>query len=171
VALLGRAFDDRTRPGWLAALQPLAARVASALALPAIIAVAAAVRLTHTLREPFPLNDGGLFFAMVRDIQAAGYMLPEYTRYNGGDIPFAYPPLSLYLAALLDPVVPGSLETLFRVLPLAGSVLVVWAFAHLARAMLPGRGTACCSRPIIRGRPIRWPSAGSRSPRGRRSRG
>ncbi|HEY4668665.1 MAG TPA: hypothetical protein VIH05_02720 [Tepidiformaceae bacterium] len=140
--MLGRAFDDRTRPGWLAALQPLAARVASALALPAIIAVAAAVRLTHTLREPFPLNDGGLFFAMVRDIQAAGYMLPEYTRYNGGDIPFAYPPLSLYLAALLDPVVPGSLETLFRVLPLAGSVLVVWAFAHLARAMLPGRGTA-----------------------------
>lgn len=141
VALLGRAFGDRARPWTAAALHPLAARAAWALSLPAIIAIAAAVRLSHTLREPFPLNDGGLFLTMVRDIQAAGYALPEYTRYNGGDIPFAYPPLSMYLAALLDPLVPGSLETLFRVLPFAGSVLVVWAFSRLARMVLPGRIT------------------------------
>ena len=92
-----------------------------------------AIRAYYVLRESFPVNDGGMFYAMARDIQSAGYLLPRYTDYNGGEIPFVYPPLTLYAAALGDALTPASLldmsdrtvrgsfdiEALLRVEPLA----------------------------------------------------
>jgi len=67
------------------------------------------VRLAITLRSDFPLNDGGLFFSMARDLKRAHYALPGEKSYNGADLPFAYPPLGIYLAALADSALPAGL--------------------------------------------------------------
>ncbi len=98
-----------------------------------------AVRLYYLLPAGFPLNDGGLFYVMARDIQEARFLLPATTSYNGLGIPFAYPPLALYVAAALDYAGPWSLLDIVRFLPLVANVLAIPLFYLLARAMLPHR--------------------------------
>lgn len=105
----------------------------------AAIGLGFGVRAAHILSSNFPLNDGGLFFQMSREIQSNSYRLPEFTAYNFEDLPFTYPPLGLYLAALLDDLTLFSLLDLFRVLPLAFTSLTVVAFFLLARRILPSR--------------------------------
>ena len=97
------------------------------------------VRFLHVtaLGEGFPLNDGGMFYAMVEDLRAASYALPAETSYNGGDIPYVYPPFSFYVAAVLVDLGGWSLIDVFRLLPLIVSVLTIVAFYPLART-LPG---------------------------------
>ena len=97
------------------------------------------VRAAHVLSKDFPLNDGGLFYAMVRDLQASRYLLPALTSYNAADIPFGYSPLGFYVAGLLEQLTPLGLLDVFRFLPLAVNGLIVIAFFLLARAMLPSR--------------------------------
>jgi hypothetical protein len=87
--------------------------------------------------DPFPLNDGGMFYAMIEDLKAANYVLPEMTSYNGGDIPFAYPPLPFYTAAALSDFGGWSTLSLLQSLPLLFSILTIPAFFFLARAILP----------------------------------
>ena len=86
----------------------------------------------------FPLNDGGLFYVMVRDIQRAHYHLPAFTSYNDAHIPFGYSPLAFYLAAVLNDS-GFDLFTLFRVLPFIASTLSIVAFYLLARQMVQSR--------------------------------
>ncbi|MFL5459959.1 MAG: hypothetical protein ACJ8AY_04690 [Gemmatimonadales bacterium] len=112
------------------------------LALALAVALGVAVRAYHVLSQDFPLNDGGLFFAMVRDLQAAHFHLPAFTSYNGSGIPYAYSPLGFYLAGLLDAWTPLSLIDVFRWLPLVASALTVVAFAWLADALLTSRWAA-----------------------------
>jgi hypothetical protein len=109
------------------------------LALVAAIVLGLGIRLYYVLPAGFPLNDGGLFYAMARDIQHAHYALPAHTSYNGGSMPFAYPPLLLYVLALLDDATPLSLFDILRWLPLIVSVATIPVFYILARAMLPTR--------------------------------
>ena len=113
-----------------------AARTATVAMLMAI-ALGVAVRGYLVFSEPLPLNDGGLFFAMSRDLQAAHYRLPMFTSYNGGSIPYAYPPLGFYLTALLDDLTPLSLLGAYRVIPFLFSSFCLLAFATLARRLLP----------------------------------
>ena len=122
-SLLRALFREATLPYWLLGV-----------ALTLGIAVRAVPIATG---DGFPLNDGGMFYVMVEDLKAAGYALPEYTSYNGGDIPFAYSPLPFYLAAGLSDL--GGWDTLdvLRFLPLLFSILTIPAFYLLARAMLP----------------------------------
>lgn len=60
-----------------------------------------AIQLPAPLQAIFPLNDGGLFYGMIIDLQAANYALPTYATYNSLTIPFAYPPLACYLTGWL----------------------------------------------------------------------
>ena len=110
-----------------------------ALALALAIALGVAVRAYHVLSQDFPLNDGGLFYAMTRDLQAAHYHLPAFTTYNDARIPYGYSPLGFYLAAAVDDLTPLTLLDAFRWLPLAASCLIVVAFAALARTLLASR--------------------------------
>jgi len=95
------------------------------------------IRAFYAFRSSFPVNDGGLFYDMARDLQDANFGIPAFTRYNGGEIPFVYPPLSIYLAALGDTLTPIPLEELFSILPFAGAVFALWAFFRLASALFP----------------------------------
>jgi hypothetical protein len=115
----------------------VATLVTTAIAVAIVLGVA--VRAFHIFSSDFPLNDGGMFFAMARDLQDNGYRLPEYTSYNSGDIPFTYPPLGFYAAALLDDLTPLGMFDVFRVLPLVATSLTIPAFYLLARSMLTSR--------------------------------
>ncbi len=116
-------------------------RIAEGVGALEILAMALAVRALYVLPGGFPLNDGGLFYVFARDIQHAGYSLPEFSSYNDGTIPFAYPPLAFYLAAALDDLTPLSLRDVIWLLPLIESVAVVGAFYVLAKSLLRDRWT------------------------------
>jgi hypothetical protein len=109
------------------------------VALGLAILLGLAVRAYHVLSHDFPLNDGGLFYTMVRDLQAAHYRLPAFTSYNAAGIPYGYSPLGFYLAGLLDDRTRLTLVDVFRWLPLVTSMLLVIAFADLARKLLASR--------------------------------
>jgi uncharacterized membrane protein len=100
-----------------------------------------AVRLSYVLAWDFPLNDGGMFVVMTRDLIGAGGMIPWTTTYNDLAIPYAYPPLGFYLAAAVTLATGIDLVELFRWLPLVLSVACVPAFALLARELLPPAAT------------------------------
>jgi hypothetical protein len=89
----------------------------------------------------FPLFDGGMFYVMIGDIQANGYRLPEFTSYNGGEIPFNYPPLAFYLAAAIDDA--GFSRTgVMIALPALASAATVGAMYLLAEPFLKSKWAA-----------------------------
>jgi hypothetical protein len=104
-----------------------------AVALFAAAVFGVLVRALWVSASDFPLNDGGMFYAMASDLQHAGYRLPGETTYNTANIPYAYPPLGFYAAALLDDLTPMGLTMVFRVLPLMVSILTIPAFYYFAR--------------------------------------
>lgn len=100
-----------------------------------------AVRIGPSLRTDFPLNDGGLFYAMIRDLRANGYILPAFAHYNGVSIPFAYPPLGFYTTSLLADLIRVDLLDMMHWLPSLVSALTIPAFYTLARRLSPSQTT------------------------------
>jgi len=92
-----------------------------------------AIRLAPALQTSFPLNDGGLFYDMILDLQAAHFSLPEFATYNHADLPFAYPPLAFYLTGRLASMFHIPLLDLIRILPAIISALAIPAFYLLAK--------------------------------------
>lgn len=111
-------------------------------AVAGVIALGFIVRLSYTLRSDFPLNDGALFYQMIRDIQANGYRLPAFTSFNSEGIPLAYPPLPFYVTGFVVDATPMGLLGALRWLPLIASTLAIPAFFLLARAELRSRTNA-----------------------------
>lgn len=90
------------------------------------------VRIYPVARSNFPLVDGGMFYAMIHDLQAAHFSLPVFMSYNHQHIPFAYPPLALYLSGALNSLTGIPLLKLIQWQPLLVNVLtipVVYLFA------------------------------------------
>ena len=100
------------------------------------------VRLAPVLASEFPLNDGGLFYTLIRDLQAGSYQLPVFTSYNHASIPFVYPPLSFYLTGLFSDVTGLSLLELLHFLPSLVSIATIPASYLLARRLLASRTAA-----------------------------
>ncbi len=94
------------------------------------------VRLAEPLLSTFPLNDGGLFYAMILDLQANHFSLPLSTTYNTIGIPFAYPPLAFYLYALISTTAHISPLILIRLGPAIISAAAIPAFYLLAKDIL-----------------------------------
>lgn len=117
-------------------------RSATAIWLLAVLALALAVRLPRILATDFPINDGGIFFVMAGELSDAHLALPAETTYNNAHIPFAYPPLGLYLAAALHLATGCPILTLERILPLLANLLTAVAFFFLARRLFPSASTA-----------------------------
>ncbi|MFN8638770.1 MAG: glycosyltransferase family 39 protein [Dehalococcoidia bacterium] len=107
-----------------------------------IVTCGAALRLVPALTHEFPLRDGGMFVVMVGDLLDARFALPEVTSYNQLDIPFVYPPLPFYLAAMLASVLGQPPIEVLRWLP-----------ALLATSTVPALYIA--SREVLRSH--RWP--------------
>jgi hypothetical protein len=119
--------------GRLTTTTPIRRRLLEVLPATVVMAViyAVFVRGLPVLAAGFPLGDGGLFFVMANEIRGNHFVLPAFTSYNGGTIPFAYPPLGLYLLA----AIPGDPIFTERWLPLAISLATIplgWRIgAHL----------------------------------------
>jgi hypothetical protein len=108
-------------------------------AIVSVLLLGVFVRAFHVLSFDFPVNDGGLFYAMTKDLQEANYLLPANTSYNGGDIPLSYPPFAFYVSGLLDDLTPLSLLEVFRFLPLVATCLTLPAFFVLARSLISSK--------------------------------
>lgn len=120
----------RKRPGWLS--------IEFVLLLWAVL-FGGIVRLAPLIAVKFPVNDGGLFYVMAQDIQKAQYVLPTYTSFNSAQIPFAYPPLGLYLAAALNEFAGLPLLEIFRWLSPLLSILTIPAFYLVSVALSKSR--------------------------------
>ncbi|MDO8752325.1 MAG: hypothetical protein Q7J80_00405, partial [Anaerolineales bacterium] len=59
-------------------------------------------RLLPAWMAGFPINDGGMFYTMIQDLQSNQYIPPLYTTYNNLNIPFVYPPLGFYIGTLIS---------------------------------------------------------------------
>ena len=91
----------------------------------------------------FPINDGGMFYSMIQDLRANHYIIPAFTSYNGGNIPFVYPPLGFYLGAALTDLF--NLSTPLEILRWAPGILnslSIPAFYFFAREILKDRHKA-----------------------------
>lgn len=104
------------------------------LALASAIVAGVAVRTVPVIVSDFPVNDGGMFYTIVQDIERAHFGFPERLSYNGLGLPFAYAPLSFYLAALVN-VIGVPLLDVFRYLPAALASLILFAFVRFARVV------------------------------------
>ena len=102
----------------------------------------AIVRFYPVITNGFPLNDGGMFYTMVQDLKANGFVLPQLTTYNHANIPFAYPPLGLYITALLSALLPGSDLTIFLYLPALVNTFSILVFYLFAKETLNSRTLA-----------------------------
>jgi asparagine N-glycosylation enzyme membrane subunit Stt3 len=94
------------------------------------------VRFMPAILVRFPINDGGMFYTMAGELSSNGYALPAVTTYNGWNLPYAYPPLGIYLATLLADFGRVPLLTVFLWLPPLLSLLAIPAFYLFARALL-----------------------------------
>jgi len=106
----------------------------TALGLLVALELGGFVRFVFLSSGDFPLNDGGLFYVMAQDIARSGYALPVASSYNGIGMPYAYPPLGFYLAALFSNAY--SLIDVVRFLPALINLLTILAFYGLARTIL-----------------------------------
>jgi hypothetical protein len=100
----------------------------------------AALRIFPIARVDFPLVDGGMFYVMVRNLQAANFVLPEFTSYNNANIPFAYPPLGFYIAGLLNTFTDISILGILQWLPVTVTLLNIplyYLFAKQASDSVP----------------------------------
>lgn len=100
-----------------------------------ITLIGLAIRLAPALQTEFPLNDGGLFYAMIVDLQEAHYILPTYATYNHAQIPFAYPPLAFYITGFLADLFHVTVLDLVRFLPALVCTLTIPVFYLLAREL------------------------------------
>jgi hypothetical protein len=93
----------------------------------------AVVRFNPILLSNFPLNDGGLFYQMTQDILQNNFSMPVYTSYNGGAIPFSYPPLAFYLMAFIQHALHIGIINQLHYLPALISTLTIPALYFLSR--------------------------------------
>jgi hypothetical protein len=107
-------------------------------ALLGAILLGAFVRLYPAFASDFPINDGGLFYRFILELQKQAYRLPLASTYNQAQIPYVYPPLSFYLAGLANSILQIPLLDILRWLPAFVSVFTIPAFYLLGREVLKG---------------------------------
>jgi hypothetical protein len=107
------------------------------VALIAVTLLGLALRGLPALVHEWPVRDGGLFWQMTGELVASDLRLPAFTGYNHAAIPFAYPPLAFYIAAVLELATPLPRELVFRVIPITFATLAVPGVALIARELLP----------------------------------
>lgn len=109
------------------------------------------LRLAPILASDFPLRDGGLFVTMAHDIRHASFGVPLFSTFNTGEVPFAYPPLGIYILALI----PGDPIFTERWLPLLWSLLAIPAAYLLARE-ITDEWRAGLAALIFAAMPVTW---------------
>lgn len=94
------------------------------------------VRLYPAWIAGFPINDGGLFVAMIEAIKSNGLKLPSYFQYNNLNIPFAYPPFAFYVGAISSNLFHLNPIDVIQWIPGIVSAGTVPAFYYLSRGIV-----------------------------------
>src|SRR5512144_2524036 len=80
------------RDGRIPAMQPAPGQLSreewTKLLLGVTLLFGLAVRIFPPMLVGFPINDGGMFLVMIRELRANGFLLPALTNYNLSSIPF-----------------------------------------------------------------------------------
>jgi hypothetical protein len=97
------------------------------------------LRLAVIVQAGVPLNDGGLFYVMARDLAANHLALPYFTTYNSAGIPYAYPPLAFYVLTAFQLSTRVPLFDMLRFLPAILSALSIPPFFLLAAEIMHSR--------------------------------
>lgn len=97
-----------------------------------VIGIGISLRFLPGLQTDFPLNDGGMFLSMIRDLRANHFLLPAITSYNVSNIPYAYPPFGMFAAALLSTVFSIPEISVLHWLPAIASAAIVPVFYWLS---------------------------------------
>ena len=100
------------------------------------LAAGSEIRLYSIWKADFVIHDGGMFYTMIRDIQASNYALPTLTTYNHAHIPFAYPPLMFYVVAILNSTFHISILSILRWLPALIGIFTIPIFYLLANELI-----------------------------------
>jgi hypothetical protein len=108
----------------------------SALILLAALLFGALLRFLSPWLAGFPVNDGGMFYVMMKDMQANHYIPPLYTTYNYLNIPFAYPPLAFYIGAGISDLLNISLIDILQWLPAIVNTICVPTFYFFAKEIM-----------------------------------
>lgn len=126
------------------------------------IALGALIRIGWAVSTDFPRLDGGLFYLMVRDLRANGFRLPAFASYDGGQIPFGYPPLAFYEVGLLSWLSGLPVIDFLWLQPAVVCALTVAAFAWLAHSLTSDVRVAWMSVAVFAGLPgaYAWQAAG-----------
>lgn len=98
--------------------------------LAAVLAAAVVFRLWLMAVTEFPINDGALFYEFVRETSVSFPGLPVRVDYNGLSLPFAYPPLSFWIGALLTRIGFDALAVV-HILPILMNIVYVLLIALL----------------------------------------
>jgi hypothetical protein len=104
-----------------------------------VILIGIFLRFIPGFQAGFPLNDGGMFLSMIRDLQTNHFILPYVTSYNLSGIPFAYPPLGIYIAAFISSLLKISAIDLLRWLPAIVSAFIIPVFYWLSLQIFVNR--------------------------------
>jgi len=102
-------------------------------------------RLLPSWLAGFPVNDGGMFYVMMKDLQANHYIPPLYTSYNQINIPFAYPPLAFYIGAGLSDLFNISLLDILQWLPAIIHTACIPALYFLAKEIIGDKVTSAAA--------------------------
>jgi hypothetical protein len=100
------------------------------------------VRFMPVVMAGFPVNDGGMFYVMVEELQANRFLLPAFTQYNLAHIPYAYPPFGFYATALVSGLLHIPALDVVRWLPPLVNTLSLLAFYRMADELLGSKTQA-----------------------------
>ncbi len=117
----------------------------------------ALVRFAPTIISGAPINDGGMFYVMIQDLELNHFLIPAFTTYNNQNIPFAYPPFSFYFGGLLNSLGIPIID-LMRWLPPIVSTLSIVAFYGMACLILDSKskGTLATTAYALLPRTFSW---------------
>jgi len=114
----------------------------------AVFLVGTILRFLPGFLTRFPVNDGGMFLSMIRDLRSNQFLLPAFTSYNLADIPFAYPPFGLYVGALVSSLLPISETGVLIWLPALTSSAIIPAFYWLSLQIFDSKPKAAIATAI-----------------------
>jgi hypothetical protein len=105
-------------------------------------ALGAIVRVAPFGGQAWPLNDGGLPYEMVRAVLAHNFAIPFDVNYNGLELPFASPPVGLYVVAATSGALGIPIPQAQALVAIAASILTIPMVYVVARQLLSSRQVA-----------------------------
>lgn len=107
------------------------------------VGAALVVYAAYLLSHDYPAYGAGMYLQIAKQLRLGGYHPPaRIHHYTAGGVPFAYPPLMFYVAAVVRDLTGVGPLTYARVVPGGVVVVTVVPYYYLARAFLDSRPRA-----------------------------